>query len=414
MNKRAVLLALSLAANAALVATFYFRPSTSHSTASESTTTTTVAKKESGQSSSVEIATLDTGNLTELKNAGVPDKVARNLILGRAYARLNATERTLVELNPADGRYWARQKYFSDWSKETRVTLTNARREFANVLRELGAEKTNYDWTNYGFEALPAVKREKLRRIQQDYEEIRDTIDDSAGGVQLTSDLEKARLLYQEQERDIAAILSPEEWTQYVLHTSPTSRKIRHAFGDAIQNENDYKKIYALQEAYDNQFAKAGLQSSGSSPEITAARRAADLKLQADILAVIGEENFANFQHSSDQEYKALTSIVKRLNLPTNTANNIYSRRDAYALQSQQINQNTALSVQDRRTQFNSLADTARIELQATLGAEGMEAYTTQTNWLYLLKRGSAFSTDPKGHTTVGTTVYPLPLPPAP
>ena len=56
---------------------------------------------------------------------------------------------------------------------------------------------------------LPAAKRDALRRITQDYDEMMAKF--SAGGVQLASDKEKLRLLRAERESDIAALLTPEE-----------------------------------------------------------------------------------------------------------------------------------------------------------------------------------------------------------
>ncbi|MGH7957767.1 MAG: hypothetical protein ACREH8_12280 [Opitutaceae bacterium] len=71
----------------------------------------------------------------------------------------------------------------------------------------------------------------------------------SAGGVQLASDREKLRLLRAERDRDIAALLTPEEWTAYEMRTSISGNIVKSRYGDAIESEAEFQKIHALQKA---------------------------------------------------------------------------------------------------------------------------------------------------------------------
>jgi hypothetical protein len=146
--------------------------------------------------------------------------------------------------------------------------------------------------------------------------------------------------------------------------------------------------------------------------ELMRTRSEAERVLREQIRAAIGEENYAAFQRANDQSYKALTSLVKRLDLPATTIDTVYASRDGYAAQSQQIAENTALSSAERRSQLQSLATKARTELESTLGKEGAEAYAQRADWLRLLTNGTGFSTDPKmappGYSS-GGSVYPVP-----
>ena len=155
------------------------------------------------------------------------------------------------------------------------------------------------------------------------------------------------------------------------------------------------------------------MESGGATtPEARAARQAAEQKLQDDIRAALGPDNYAAFQRANDQDYKTLTSVAKRLSLPETTADTVYATRDTYAAQSQQISQNPALTPAERRDQLSHLATQAKTALTATLGSEGAEAYAQRAQWLNMLKNGNAFSMNPKdapaGYSNPGSTVYPV------
>jgi len=411
-------LALSLAANAALLATFFVRPAPAGGTTAASVAPVAVGKSAAaggGELTATQVAALTSGDLAEMKAAKIPDDIARQLVIARAFTKMMARQRAFYRPPETTGMYWANPaSTFRNRTKEERAEMMKAQREFSEALR--GTEAEMMDRGSTRFEYLPAVKREQISRIIQDYDEMRSEINSDMAGIQLPSDREKLKLLRQEQEHDIADALSPAEFEQYLLHSSQTASNVRNRYGDAIKTEDDYKKIFALQKAFDDQYSTQDMFVGGPpSQELMSARRNAEAKLQEEIQATLGAENYAAFQRATDQEYKALNSVAKRLNLPANTADTVYAARDTYATQSQQINQDTSLSSQDRRTQLKALADRARAELTTTLGAEGAEAYAQRANWLNHLKNGNAFSTNPKdapgGRTYLGNTVYPVPPP---
>jgi len=416
MSKLALFLALSLAANAAFFITFFVRSAAPPAATVETKPAATVAK--AGPSlpvSSPIAATLTSGDLGQLKAAGIPDEVARSILFGRAHSRLQARQRALFQPLTPNSRYWSNPNYASTWTKERRLEMAKAQREFEAAMRELGdgSPFRNPFETETEFSYLPAAKREQLRRIRQDYGEMRNEFNET-DGIQLASDRLKVKMLQEEQERDIAAALSPQELEEYLLRTSPTAQSVRRNYGDAIQSEDDYKKVYALQKAFDEQYPNRDRINRSETPSpALKARQEAERRLQEDILAVVGESNFAAAQRMADQEFKALTALEKRLNLPTGTADQLYASRDAYALQSRQISENPSLSNQERVAQLTSLAGQATANLRATLGKEGAEAYIQQASWINMLSLGTAFSTNPKDspgtRLNLGRTIYQVP-----
>jgi hypothetical protein len=253
-------------------------------------------------------AALAQGDLAALTAAGVPTATARDLLLGRALSRY--AERTQNSGSPTtDVRWWRSQP------NSSRVESTQlAQRELNAAMRAaFGADlfPTSGDPRQYSF--LPAAKRDGLQRIQQDYEEMMAKF--SANGIQLASDKQRLALLRTERDRDIAALLTPSELAEYDLRTSSTSLALRSRFGEAIQSEDDFRRLYALQKAFDDTFA-LDPSAPRPTPEFMQQRAAAERQLQDDFRAALGDEKFAGLQRASDQELRALDALATRLNLP--------------------------------------------------------------------------------------------------
>jgi hypothetical protein len=226
----------------------------------------------------------------------------------------------------------------------------------------------------------------------------------SAGGIQLASDKEKLRLLRAERDRDIAALLTPAELADYELRTSPSAAAVRARYGDAIATEADFKKLFALQKAYDEKFPAESL-SGRVSPETLRARSDAQKQLQADIRTAVGDDAYAALRRSADPELRALDSLANRVGLPATTTERVATARETYAAESQRINADTALTAAQRRTQLHELGTRARTELTTTLGAEVADAFAPRASWVGMLQGGLAFSTTPTANSPGGLSI---------
>lgn len=424
MNLRKALFAGSLLANAALVAVLLLRPAPLSSGLPADTPAANrraAAPNPVTRDAATIQAALASGDRPALLAAGVSEEVARNLTLGRAFDKFQARARALRPAAQNGGRYWRRDPGFNPETvpKEQRAEINKAQREFSDAVRDAVGEDLDSLFSGreprYAF--LPAAKREQLRRIEQDYADMEQQVYTDQDGIQLPADREKIRLLRLEKDRDITAALTPAEREQYELRNSPTAMAVRIRYGDAVQNEEDYRKIYALQKAFDDQYPNPNLTGGAPlSPEAQRARNDADRQLQNDILAAIPADQLAAFQRANDPDTKTVNALVQRLNLPATTNDAVLSVRDAYAAQSIEIAANTALSTNDRRAQLRELANKAQAELQTTLGTDGAQVFAQRAQWLNVLKSGTAFSTNPKDATSgmrnINTTIYPVQPPP--
>lgn len=400
MKPTTLLLAASLVANVALVGVFVTRPTDSATPASSANATSSPAYSSAKGPSTPS---------TNPSSSSSPSDDARDLALGRAFARFQQKLQSARAASTGDSRWW-RNRSSASRSREEELL---ARRELSDAMiaafgDDLGIGGS--DPTQLAF--LSPEKRTALRRITQDYDEMMAKF--SAGGVQLASDKEKLKLLRAERDRDIAALLTPAELADYELRTSPSAATLRARYGDAIATEDDFKKLYALQKAYDEKFPADAL-TGRLTPETMRARSEAQQQLQADIRTAVGDESYAALRRATDSELRTLDSLVSRLGLPANTTDRVATARETYAAESQRINADTTLTPADRRAQLQALATKAKSDLNSTLGTEVADAFAPRASWVGMLQNGLAFSTTPTANTPGGLSlggntqsVYPI------
>jgi hypothetical protein len=154
-----------------------------------------------------------------------------------------------------------------------------------------------------------------------------------------------------------------------------------------------------LQKAFDDKFPPL---AGRVTPDMMTARAEASRQLQNDLRAALGDDKFAALRHASDTDLRTLDSLATRLNLPSNTTDNIVAARDGYATESQRINSDPSLTPQQRRAQIQELGNRARSDVMRTLGTEGVDAYAQRSPWLGMLQNGMAFSTTPQAGSPAG------------
>jgi hypothetical protein len=416
VKSASLLLAASLLANVALVALIATRPAPGPAGDPPPSATGTVPQGVTKDPTSAEAlrAALLAGDARSLEAAGLPPDVAREIGAGRALFAAAERIRAARAQLPKDDRWWRANRSLTAAEREFQLRI---RRELSDAFAAAGlADVDPSALTNARHERLAFLtpeKRAALRRITQDYDEMMASF--RAGGIELPSDRERLKLLQAERERDIAALLTPAERQAYELRTSTTAQNLRNRYGDAIQTEDDFRKLYALQKAFDEKYALDP--STGRlTPETLRQRGEAQQQLQNEFRTALGEEKYAALRRASDVDLRNVESLVSRLNLPAVTTDRIAAARELLAAESQRINADTSLAPQQRRAQIQDLGARARADLQQTLGSEGAEAYAKHSPWVSMLQSGMAYSTTPPANSPAaaigsGAAVHPV-LPP--
>ena len=99
------------------------------------------------------------------------------------------------------------------------------------------------------------------------------------------------------------------------MRASPSSAVIRARYGDAIETDEEFRRIFALQQAFDDRFPLETLKAR-STPEGMKAFADAQRQLQDNIRAAVGEPAWTRLQRAADADLRTLDTLVGRLNLP--------------------------------------------------------------------------------------------------
>ncbi len=407
MKPTTLLLAASLIANVALVGAFYTSRPTGGAADPAGKFVSSGHSATSDKSANTARAGSDAAGA-----AAAPADAARDAALGRAFARFAEKMRAAQAAGTGDGKWWRTKSGAGSLSREQ---MAQARRELSEaMIAAFGDDLGIGGVDNSRLAFLPAEKRDKLRSILGDYDELMAKFG-AQGGIQLASDKDKLKLLTSERARDIAALLSPEELADYEMRTSSTANNIRNRYGDGIATEEDFKKIYALQKAYDDKFSMENF-NGRMTPETMKARTEAALQLQADLRSTLGDAAYTALKRASDGDLRQVEALATRLNLAPDTTDRVAATRDSYAAESQRIMADASIPFPQRREQLQALAARAKSDLTATLGAEAADAYAQRSQWMNMLQGGMGYSTTPTANSPgalslgggMGPSVYPV------
>jgi hypothetical protein len=380
---------LSLAANLALVATWFWPQASSPATvtatgtafATKGSVSTTVAPTAlpapSPQTWKQLSAADDAEFVARLRAEGFPP----NRLYALAYARLR--ERHAAELQKfqpsADFAYWRRTGGWfaqnNDLSPEQRAGLRALNREMADELRQLlgpdADPATTYQRANrerlYG--DLPVEKADQLAAISRDYSELTAMVRDRTQGVTLPEDRAQLAAMEAEKRADLAQLLSPEELFEYDLRSSPSANSVRSRLRHFEPTEEEYRALTALQIAFDQTYG--GANPSGADQ---ARRREAAAELTAQVKALLPPERFAEYETKTDPAYSSLANMVSSINPSADIAAAVGVQRDL-AQRYNALRQNRDLAPDVRNAQLDALSAEANTRMAAALGPDAFKVF---------------------------------------
>jgi hypothetical protein len=296
--------------------------------------------------------------------------------------------------------YWKTERLGPGYGSQYFEVVNQLQRDRAKVLREaltdpffadapLGAGELERRRQLGG---LPKDKADAVQRITEDYAEMTSKINAAAGGIILPEDREQLALLEREKRADLATFLSPQELEEYEMRNSPVTSQLRTALTLMGATEEEFRAIYAVQQSF-----KDALYPSGP---ISFERRSEALRPAAEQLkAVLGEQRYADYERSNSREFQQLDQIAQRENLSREVAVQAYTLRDSVTRESNRIYDDKTLSVEQKRTALQALAQGTKTQMRNLLGPAASDAYIRAANWVNAIENGRAVSFGIDGST---------------
>ena len=356
-----VLLGVSLAANAALIATRIgsrgsVRASEASAVSRSAAAPVAGESKAAGDEAGI-AAALRSGDLEALRDqlraAGVEEDLVRALVSMRLWKRHEARMRE-INFGQASKEWWKQEDWsFGGRTKEQREEMRSLQKQTQEEIERLlgpdpSPEKSN-PWLarQYGF--LPAEKREALIKLEQDYQELQMELQQDAGSFRMPADQEKLRFLEEEKKRDMAALLTPEELENYELRQSNTTSQLRWQMTRMNATEEEYRAIFAIRREFDEQYNLSDQFGQRSMSQADWKKRNdAEKAMREQIKAALGEERYKLYAYASNHEFQQLQGATKRFGLPEDTPARVFGLRDEIGAEGGRIADDKNLSPEQK------------------------------------------------------------------
>jgi hypothetical protein len=424
MKLPVLLVAGSLAANAALVAVYFSRtpsPSTGSSvtagadagtTASSGSATKTAAPAKAADAGrpGKTWPALDTNDLkalaARLKAAGFPPSIVRAIVASQIAESFKTRREQLIPATE-DRPFWKTDGsgfFGGGYDAKTFAAMRQLGREQSQVTKEvLGAD---YDAGNSEvsdaerrrFGNLPKDKIDLLRRLDEDYSELRNEVQTAARGIMLPEDREKLAMLEKEKRADLAQMLTPEEMEDYLMRSSQTTMRLRTPLTAFKASEDEFRAIYKIQAAFDEKYSYQNLGMGVMTQDLMRERQEAQKQVSEQLKTALGDQRYADYVRASDREYQQLNNITQRANLPESVALQAYEIRNATAKESNRIASDQQLTIDQKRAALQTLAQNTRAQISTALGTEAANTYLQVADrWLSRIERGTAVTFNDTG-----------------
>jgi hypothetical protein len=395
MNARALGIAASLLANAALVYAVVHRiaPPPPSAAAAISTPARTSVSSAAAVVQSITPQTwqtLSSGSLTEvaarLKAGGFSPRLQRLIIAALVERQFADRHRALADMIRA--RPWWRDSFVEN------TRLIAARQKLAHeegdvVDSVLGPDlgSTPYITASrlYRYGNLPPGTLAQLDRINADYGELAGEIKNAADGIMLPADREQLLFLARQNHADVAQLLTPEQLFDYDMRSSPEAWWLRTITASMNPSEEEFRALYKVRSEFIAPY------SDGQYQLMTAEDKAAIQQRQSElddrIRAVLTPERFAEYQLKTTEEYRQTEALVHRLALPDTTAATVVNLQHEITKRADAIRADTSLSAAARDARLGALSSEAVARLTPTLGDSGLAAYRQNAGrWLNTLQ----------------------------
>jgi len=239
---------------------------------------------------------------------------------------------------------------------------------------------------------LPPEKAARLSDIDRDYSDLQTQMLAEMGGFRMPGDDAKLKLLEDEKQRDIQALLTPEEQAAIKLHDSATASGLQRIFAGFDGTEDEYKAIFTLENASNEKFMEALTMSGYGGVSMSEAYResfAAQDAIESQIKTLLGDERYAEYQRAERQDYQSLLAAAQRFNLAPETVAQTYQVREDTATEAKRISDDKSLTTEQRKQAYAALTEQATTQIRANLGDEVGDAYIDNAlGWLKQLPQG--------------------------
>ncbi len=304
-----------------------------------------------------------------LRDSGFPPKLQRAILAAHLRDTYAARIKAL-DLSGSDRPFW--QNPISDAAAQ--AALRQLSREMVKTVRDLlgnDDDDTNLFYQGGSVAHLAPAKAADVRTLVREFDERRSDVY-GMGGLIGAEQQKKIAALDQEQRSALAKLLTPEEFIEYELRNSQTSQNLRYSLSAFNPTEQEFRAIYALQADYDQRF---GRNYGILPPDEQRARSDANRQLTEQIKAVLGPERAEDYTRAQNSDYRQLTQLAARLDLPASTTDNLWKLQRSFEERRTEIYRTNATDAAARTASLTALQQEARAAVTPLIGPRYLDTY---------------------------------------
>lgn len=247
-------------------------------------------------------------------------------------------------------------------------------------------------------------KYERLTALEADYLDLRNQTMNAVRGIATSEDEKRLAFLEAERERDLAALLTPEELEAHRLRNSKAATMLRARAQYFDATEGEYRLLYGIFDGIEsrspmpNELSLYAGASSAFASSASSERTAAYAAMNREIEQALGPQRYADYLKAQQPDYQVLQVAAQRFDLPSAVVEQVYGLREKAVQASQAILEDRTLTSDARKRALADIAANTRAQVRQSAGADVGDAYLRQSmSWLSYLDRGLALKTLPLG-----------------
>lgn len=341
--------------------------------------------------------------LDQLRASDLPVDLINHVVMARIFSRVEARQRELVAEALRTARPWQLAATRGDRfalltparRKELRDLETEARDETLRLLGPALLDRDGLIAFKYGF--VPGEKAVRLDALDRDYVNLATLAKEEARYLRTEADRNRDEILQGEQERDLAALLTPEEREAYELRVSTTARSpgFQNRMAALQPSEAEYRALFALQKAFDEKTLPVLPSTGPVAGEGAKGARIVQVGGPAsvpdeNVRLVLGEERFADWKMAGTGYYRNLSRLAAANGLSADIVKQVGSLLNDTSSESWRIANDSGLGAEEKTAALAELTARARAQVSDRLGPALASSYLTSVPWFDRIATGTA------------------------
>lgn len=327
--------------------------------------------------------------IDNLRRIDCPEETIADIIIADVNKIYKQRWQEARQANGGGFEYWkgtaefgwmslADRRLYREIDEERRETLkTLLGREVPPKMSDLIA--VMYDPWNSFTDFLPESKSAALIEIEQWIGERTMEEIEKAGGVLW---MKEQRIVEQEREEALAALLTPEELFEYNLRMSESADFLRTQFSMSYGfelTEEEFRKLFRLRESFDKEFQTF---LGGTPPESIPEedhdawydRRSEEVgKLHEDFEETLGEARFREYQHG--KSFRRVREIAEEFEIAHEDFFEVFDATNAAEEAAKLIRESQNLTKTKRQAALDRIRAETENEVKKIIGDQAAQSY---------------------------------------